>query len=203
MRLLLGAFEPFGGETVNPSMAAAGRLARDPPSGVAIDTVVLPVCYARAWPALVQRVEDVSPDLLLLTGLAGGRSGLSVERVAINLDDAPIPDNAGEQRIDTAVVPGAPAAYFVGVPVKAMVGAIRIAGVEASVSHSAGSFLCNHVLYRACHLAATVMPSLRCGFVHLPWLPEQAVDHPGQPGIELEAMVTGLRAAISAAARAS
>lgn len=201
MRVLLAAFEPFGGETVNPSIPATALVAGAPPDGVVLRRLVLPVTYARAWPDLRRALDDHPPDLLLLTGLAGGRAGLSFERLAVNLDDGPIPDNDGEQRVDTPVVAEAPAAYFTTAPIKAMAAAARDAGVEAALSNSAGTFLCNHVLYRACHHAATATPGLRCGFVHLPWLPEQAVSHRDGPHLPVEAMATGLRAALAAAVR--
>ncbi len=194
MRVLLAGFEPFGGAAVNPSMLAAERIAEMPPPGVAVRALTLPVLYDRAWPELLSALLREEPELLLLTGLAAGRAGLSVERVAINLDDAAIADNAGERRQDVPVVPGAPAAYFTTAPARAMMRASTEAGVPAALSTSAGTFLCNHTLFRACHFAATERPGLRCGFIHLPFLPEQ-----GTPSLTLEAMVAGLRAALKTA----
>ncbi len=198
MRVLLAGFEPFGGEAANPSVLAVSRLAEAPPSGIALSTLILPVAYGRAWPDLLAALRRDEPELLLLTGLAGGRSGLSFERVALNLDDGPIADNEGERRRDVAVIAGGPAAYFTTAPARDMAEACAAAGVPATLSTSAGTFLCNHVLYRACHHAATERPRLRCGFLHLPFLPEQAARHEAAPSLTLEAMTTGLRAALEA-----
>ncbi len=198
-RILVSGFEPFGGEAVNPSQRAVEALGRATPSGVALRTVVLPTRFGASLARLDHELAEWPADVVLSVGLAGGRSGLTVERVAINLDDARIADNGGDQPLDRPVVEGAPAAYFASLPVKAMAAAIRAAGVEASVSHSAGTFVCNHVFFGLCHRAATTRPGLRCGFVHIPWLPEQAARH-GGPGLDTEAVVRGLAAALLAVA---
>lgn len=199
LTVLLTGFEPFGGSAENPSrrlvLAFAGER---PPTGTEIFAEVLPVTYAGAEPALRAAIRRTNPDVVIATGLAGGRAEISVERVAINIDDARIPDNAGEQRIDTPVETDGPAAYFATLPIKAVAAAIRGAGVPARVSQTAGTFLCNHIFYRACHIAATERPRLRAGFLHVPWLPEQATTHPGEPSMALVAMLAGLRAAIEA-----
>jgi pyroglutamyl-peptidase len=196
--VLLTGFEPFDGAMENPSRRAAFALAADPPPGLRLTTLVLPVTYQGAGTALRNALRDSRPDVVIATGLAGGRAEISVERVAINVDDARIPDNAGERRIDTPVVEGGPAAYFATLPIKAIAAAIRAAGVPAQVSQSPGTFLCNHVFYLACHFAAVEAPWLRAGFLHLPWLPEQAADRPGEPSMGLSSVVAGLRAAIAA-----
>ena len=165
--------------------------------GVELRTLSLPTCFGRSL-ALIERTLDEWPaDVALAVGLAGGRSGLTVERVAINLDDARIADNAGQQPIDQPVVAGAPAAYFSTLPVKAMVAAIRDVGVEAAVSHSAGTFVCNHVFFGLSHMAATSRPGLRCGFIHIPWAPEQADRH-GGPSLDAASVARGLAAAVMA-----
>jgi pyroglutamyl-peptidase len=203
IRILLTGFVPFGEATINPSEQAARALAAAPPAGCAVRAAVLPVSYAAAAPALAAALAAAPADILIATGLAGGRAAISVERVAINLDDAPLPDNDGARRIDTPVVPGAPAAYFASVPIKAMAAAIRAAGVPAEVSQSAGTFLCNHIFFHACHLAATAYPGLRVGFLHLPYLPEQAAPLAGAPSMERATVLRGLAAALLAAARAA
>ena len=197
LRVLLTGFAPFGGETVNPSERAILALAAAPPAGIALATAVLPVAYAGAPPALYAAIAAHDPQVVLATGLAGGRALIGVERVAINIDDARIADNDGVRRIDAPVVPGGPAAYFATLPIKAIAAAIRAAGVPAEVSQSAGTFLCNHVFYRCCHIAATARPGLRAGFLHLPWLPEQATAHPGEPSMALDAVLCGLQAALA------
>lgn len=206
MRILLTGFAPFDGDSRNPSEQAVRALADDPPPGLVLAAAVLPVSYAGALPALRAAILRDAPDVVLATGLAGGRPHISVERVAINIDDARIADNDGARRIDSPVIPGGPAAYFATVPIKAITAAIRAAGVPAVVSQSAGTFLCNHVFYNACHIAATARPAMRVGFLHLPFLPEQARDRaegpgaaPGMaPSMALATQLAGLRAALAA-----
>jgi pyroglutamyl-peptidase len=201
MRLLISGFEPFAGAAVNPSALLARALASAPPPEWETATVILPVVYDRAWPTLLAAIEWHRPEVVLATGLAGGRPGLAIERFAVNLDDGDLADNAGVRRSETPIVAAAPLAYAAGLPVRAMAAAAEQAGVPARVSLSAGAFLCNHVFFRLCHLAATRPDGgLRCGFIHLPWLPEQAARAlpASQPSLPLERMVAGVRAAIAA-----
>lgn len=206
MRLLLTGFEPFAGDTRNPSADLVAAIAHAPPPDLTLATAILPVAFARLDAALDAAIAAAEPDVVLALGLAGGRAELSVERVAINLDDARIPDNDGGQPLDTPVVAGGPAAYFATVPVKAMVAAMREAGAPAQVSHTAGTFACNHVFYRAAHHAAQRAArsgkggpaGMRAGFIHLPYLPQQAAAHRNAPSMALATMLAGLRAAIAA-----
>ncbi|MEY9845544.1 pyroglutamyl-peptidase I [Streptacidiphilus sp. MAP5-3] len=193
-RVLLTGFEPFGGESVNPSWEAVRLLASEPD----VSTVRLSCVFGTALDELRAAVERTDPTLVVCVGQAGGRTDLTVERVAINLDDARIPDNAGQQPIDRPIVPDGPAAYFSSLPVKACVAAARGTGLPASVSHSAGTFVCNHVAYGLAHLIATERPGLRGGFVHIPFAPEQVLD--GQrPSLAIPAVAEGLRAIVSTA----
>ena len=196
IRILVSAFEPFGGEAANASQRAVALLAARELPGVALHATVLPTCFGTALDRLGAAIETVRPDAVLAVGEAGGRAGLSVERVAINLDDARIADNAGRQPLDRPVVAGAPDAYFATLPAKAMVAAIRAAGLEASVSYSAGTFVCNHVFFGLRHLAETRHPAMRCGFVHVPWMPEQAPA--GAASMPSGAVARGLAAALAA-----
>lgn len=198
LRVLVTGFAPFGGEAVNPSERAALALAAEPPDGIVVGAAVLPVTYAGALPALRAAIACHDPDVVLAMGLAGGRPHIAVERIAINIDDARISDNDGASRIDAPVVPGGPAAYFATIPIKAIAAAIRATGVPAAVSQSAGTFLCNHIFYQSCHLAAVERPGLRTGFLHLPWLPEQALDRAGEPSMALPTILRGLHAALTA-----
>ena len=170
--------------------------------GVELRTLTLPTSFGLSLERLRLALEEQPADIVLAVGQAGGRSGLSVERVAINLDDARIPDNTGQQPIDVPVVAGAPAAYFGTLPVKAMVAAIREVGVEASVSHTAGTFVCNHVFFGLRHMAETRWPSMRCGFVHIPFLPEQAAARrtagAEPPSLDTASVTRGLAAALAA-----
>ncbi|MFE6892401.1 pyroglutamyl-peptidase I [Streptomyces sp. NPDC057694] len=197
-RVLLTGFEPFGGESVNPSWQAAELVAAAPPEGIAVTAVQLPCVFGESLSALRAAVDEVRPELVVCLGQAGGRHGVTVERVAVNVDDARIPDNAGARPIDSAVVPGGPAAYFSTLPVKRCVAAMRSAGVPGAVSNTAGTFVCNHVAYGLAHLLATELPGVRGGFVHVPWAPEQVVDG-GAPSLPVETVARGVAALLLAA----
>ncbi|AHH96214.1 pyroglutamyl-peptidase I [Kutzneria viridogrisea] len=192
--VLLTGFEPFGGERVNPSWQAVSLLGeRQPLSGVDIRVAVLPCAFDTSLDALRAAVTEHSPELVICTGQAGGRHAVTPERVAVNLDDARIPDNAGSQPVDVPVVEGGPAAYFTSLPVKASVAAMRAAGVPAAVSYTAGTFVCNHVFYGLMHLLATELPGVRGGFVHVPYTPEQLAD---APSMSVATIAEGLAALV-------
>ncbi|MGA6159895.1 pyroglutamyl-peptidase I [Stenotrophomonas sp. NPDC087984] len=199
-RVLLTGFEPFAGSDVNPSWQAVSLVAAAPPPGTEITAVQLACVFGTALEELAAAVEAADPDLVLCVGQAGGRPGVTVERVAINVDDARIPDNAGRRPIDEPVIEGGPAAYFASLPVKACVAAVREAGIPAAVSQTAGTFVCNHVFYGLAHLIATERPTLRGGFVHLPYAPEQVVDR-AEPALPAAMSADALRAIIGAAVR--
>jgi pyroglutamyl-peptidase len=200
-RVLVTGFEPFEQDTVNPSWEVARALHGAVIEGAEVHAVQLPCVFGRAIERLDQALADVQPTLVIGLGLAGGRAEWTPERVAINVDDARIPDNAGGQPIDAPVVMDAPAAYFSTLPIKAIVHALRDAGVPASVSQTAGTFVCNHVFYALMHRLATVpaLTAARGGFVHVPLLPAQAARHPGQPSMALATQVEALRVALRTA----
>jgi pyroglutamyl-peptidase len=199
MKALVTGFEPFGTDAVNPSREAVLQLA--PRLGeLAVETRILPTVFGRAIAALEDAVATVRPDIVLCVGLAGGRAELSLERVAINVDDARIPDNDGQQPIDRPNVAGGPAAYFTGLPVKAAVLALREAGLPAIVSNTAGTFVCNHVFYGLMHLAASRSLPLRGGFLHVPFLPSQAAQQGGAPSMALDDIVRGIEIVLGVAA---
>lgn len=168
--ILLTGFEPFGGDTVNPSGEAVGIVAAGWRGPETLVTAVLPVTFDGAAARLAELMAEHSPDVVVATGLAGDRAAISVERVAVNLRDARIADNAGAQPVDAPSVPDAPTAYFATLPVKAIARDIAAAGIPSSVSHSAGTFVCNHVFFTALHESAT--RGTRAGFVHVPWAAE-------------------------------
>jgi pyroglutamyl-peptidase len=199
MKALVTGFEPFGRDRINPSFEALRRLPQRL-GGLDITTAALPVIYGAALPALGEAIAAHRPDIVLSVGLAGGRAELSLERVAINIDDARIPDNGGNQPIDRPVVADGPAAYFATLPIKAAVAALRDAGLPAAVSNSAGTFLCNHVFYGLMHLAATGTGLFRGGFLHVPYLPSQAAMVPGAPSMALEQIVEGIEIILAVAA---
>lgn len=179
--ILMTGFAPFGGEPVNPSWQAVSLVGARRDDVAAVE---LPCEFAASLPALRRALEEHRPSLVVCAGQAGGRSEVTPERVAINLIDARIPDNAGAQPVDAPVVPDGPAAYFTTLPVKACVAAIRAAGVPASVSHTAGTYVCNQVFYGLMHLLATEFPGVRGGFVHVPFSPGQ-VAASGRPAPSL------------------
>ncbi|MFF3270859.1 pyroglutamyl-peptidase I [Streptomyces chrestomyceticus] len=199
-RILLTGFEPFDGESSNPSWEAVRAAAAEPPAGLEMTAVELPCVYGRSRTALREAVAAHDPDIVLCVGQAGGRPDLTVERVAVNIDDARIPDVSGAQPIDEPIVPGGPAAYFAALPVKACVAAVREAGVPASVSNTAGTFVCNHVFYDLMHLIATERPALRGGFVHVPYAPGQVAGR-SLPSLAVSAVAEGLRVIAATAAR--
>lgn len=188
MKILLTGFDPFGGETINPSYEAV-RLVPDTVPGAQIVKGKIPTSFAACASALEQLFRMHKPDAVLCVGQAGGRASAAVERVAINLMDARIPDNDGAQPIDRPICPDGPAAYFATVPVKALVQSIRAAGIPCDISYTAGTFVCNCLLYHALHIAATKSPNLRAGFIHLPYSEQQTADKPkGTPCLPLETM---------------
>lgn len=186
--VLLTGFEPFDNDLVNPSWEAARELDGVQVSeGVQIVARCLPCAFATAGEYLAQLISELKPAMVIATGLAPGRSEISIERVAININDARIPDNLGQQPIDTAVVVDGPAAYFSTLPIKAIVKALRDAGFAAAVSQTAGTFVCNQVFYLLQHRLAGA--GVRSGFIHMPSSPPA-----GQPSL-----VDGLRLAVSTA----
>ena len=196
--MLLTGFEPFGGEPVNPSWQVAQALQGRRIGGLRIQAVQLPCVFGQALQALDAALAGSAPQIVLALGQAGGRVDLSLERVAINVDDARMADNIGAQPIDEPVQPDGPAAYFSTLPIKAMVAAMRAAGLPASVSQTAGTFVCNHVFYGLMHRLRS-HPGVRGGFMHLPLLPEQAARLGGVASLPLATMVKGVQIALEAA----
>ena len=189
--LLLTGFDPFDGATSNPSWDAASALDGRVVGGHRIVARQLPTEFDASLRALRAAIRETGPSLVVCTGLAGGRKELSLERVAINVDDARIPDNIGAQPIDAKIVGNGPAAYFTTLPVKAMLAALQARGIPAQVSQTAGTFVCNHVFYGLMH-ALRRQPGVRGGFIHVP--------PAGRGGIPLDAMIEGLRIALRVAA---
>ncbi|QCZ44406.1 Pyrrolidone-carboxylate peptidase [Levilactobacillus brevis] len=197
MKLLITGFDPFGGEKTNPAIEAVKRL----PAAIAGATVVpleIPTVFGTCAEVVRQAIITERPDVVLSVGQADGRSALTPERIAINLDDGRIPDNAGFQPVDQPIQPNGPAAYFTQLPVKAMAQAIRQVGLPSHVSTTAGTYVCNHIMYQVQHLRATEFPQLQAGFIHIPFLPEQVVQRSGVPSLSLTDDVRGLTAAIRA-----
>jgi pyroglutamyl-peptidase len=200
INVLLTGFDPFELETVNPSWDAVRALDGWKVGRATVHARQVPCVFGEAIDVLARAMDELQPQLVLCIGQAGGRAEFTPERIAINIDDARTADNKGREPIDVPVVPGAPAAYFSTLPIKAMVRDLRAAGVPASVSNSAGTFVCNHIFYGLMHRIAThPVPGQRGGFIHIPYLPEQAARFPGAPSMSLETMVKALRIAVTTA----
>ena len=204
--VLLTGFEPFDGASINPAWEAArlldGWAGEGGGAGLRVVARRLPCVFGQAAQALCGFVDEVRPDIAIAVGQAGGRPEISVERIAINVDDARIADNAGRQPVDVPVVAGGPAAYFTTLPIKAMVAAMRARGLTAGVSQTAGTFVCNHVFYALMHHLRGRAPDVKAGFIHVPFLPEQAAAWPEPaPAMTLEDIVTALRVAVEVALR--
>lgn len=195
--VLLTGFEPFGGERVNPSAQVVMALNGERIGGARVCATVLPCEFDAAIAALRHALATERPDLAIAVGQAGGRARISLERVALNLIDARIADNAGAQPVDVTVIPAAAPAHFTGLPVKAALAALTAAGIPAELSLSAGSYVCNAVFFALMEHASRDVPTLRAGFVHIPWSPEQAARHPGAPSMPVELVSQALRVIVA------
>ena len=197
MKILVTGFDPFGGEKVNPALEAVKSL----PSvihGAEIRWVEIPTVFYQSAEVLETEIVRYQPDVVLCIGQAGGRASLTPERVAINQDDARIPDNDGNQPIDTPIRLDGEAAYFSTLPIKAMVQAIKEVGLPATVSNTAGTFVCNHLMYQALYLADKKFLNMRAGFMHIPYMTEQVINKPNTASMNLADIVKGIEAAIGA-----
>jgi len=198
MKLLLTAFDPFGGEPINPALEAVKKV-QDRIGGMEIEKIMVPTVFGKSVETVAAAIEKSRPDVILCIGQAGGRFDLTPERVAINCDDARIKDNEGNQPIDRAIFPDGENAYFSMLPIKAMVKYIRDAGIPASVSNTAGTFVCNHLMYGVLYTLHKKYPGIRGGFMHVPFVPSQVVNRPSPaPCLSLDDIVKGIEAAIRA-----
>ena len=197
--ILLTGFDAFGNETSNPSWEAVSALDGLRIADAQVTVLKLPCVFGESLQLLERHIQALQPEIVLCVGQAGGRVDFSVERVAINLDDARIADNAGAQPIDMPVIVGAPLAYFSSLPLKMTVAALRAQGLPASVSHTAGTYVCNHVFYGLMHYAASSPFLQRAGFLHIPYSPQQAAAHAGAASMALDDMRRGLRIVLASA----
>ena len=191
MKIIVTGFDPFGGEKINPSIECVKALPDI--EGVELIRLELPTVFKESAKRLNEVINDVKPDAVLSVGQAGGRAGITMERIAINVDDARIPDNISQQPIDEAIQLDGEAAYFTTLPIKRIVKAIREAGISAEVSNSAGTFVCNHIMYQALFAATKADKPFKAGFMHIPFIPEQTADKPSLP---LEESTKALQIAI-------
>ncbi len=199
MRILVTGFEPFGGEKLNASWEAVSALPERLGS-MEILRLRLPVTFEGCLTPVISAIRSMHPDAVLCVGQAEGRSAITPERVAINLDDARIPDNAGCQPADRPIRAGGPAAYFATLPVRRMADSIRDAGIPAVVSYTAGTFVCNHLMYGLLDFCAKECPEVRAGFIHVPCLHEQVSDKQNTPSLSREDILRGVITAVEASA---
>ena len=200
MKILITGFDPFGGETVNPAYEAV-KLLPDTIAGAEIIKLEVPTRFHRAGAVLEDAMQRHKPDAVICVGQAGGRAAITPEKVAINLMDGRIPDNAGYQPVDVPIREHGETAYFTSLPVKAMVQRMRDAGIPAAVSYTAGTYVCNYLLYTLLYLIDKKYPNVRGGFIHVPYAMEQVINKPlGTPSMDLHQIARGLETAVEAVA---
>ncbi|EGR0667481.1 pyroglutamyl-peptidase I [Vibrio vulnificus] len=188
-KILVTGFEPFGGESLNPSLELVKVLTQKERTNIEIIGCQVPVVRHQSISTVIEAIEQHEPELVFMIGQAAGRTAITPERVAINLDDYRIEDNAGHQPVDEPIMATGPAAYFSTLPVKAITHALQQAGIPCQLSHSAGTFVCNHLFYGIQHYLQA--RPIRSGFIHIPLLPEQA-SASNQPSMSLETLARGL-----------
>ena len=196
MKILVTGFDPVGGESKNPATEAVKKLP-DNIKGAEIVKLEIPTVFKKSSDVIENKLKSDNFDYLLCIGQAGGRYEITPERVAINIDDARIPDNEGNQPIDEVIREDGEIAYFSELPIKAMVDYMKKGGVPAAVSNTAGTFVCNHIMYNAIYLSKK-FNNLKAGFIHVPFLPEQVLDKKETPSMSLETIVKGLTLSIEA-----
>lgn len=197
MKILVTCFGPFGGESVNPAEKAV-ELVKDEIKGAQIVKVEVPVVFGKAVDVAYQAMKKEQPDAVLCVGQAGGRFAVTPERIAINVNDARIPDNEGNQPVDEPVFADGPAAYFASLPIKAMAEKIRARGIPAQLSESAGTYVCNDLMYGVLYYIAKEFPGTVGGFMHVPFLTEQVVDKKNVPALSLAQITDAITAALEA-----
>ena len=197
MKILVTGFDPFGGDTINPALEAVNLLPYEI-QGHTIEKLEIPTVFNKSKVTIENKLKATHFDIVLAIGQAGGRFELTPERIGINIDDARIPDNEGNQPIDEMIQSSGDAAYFSNLPVKRMTEAIKTAGVPARLSNTAGTFVCNHILYQLGFLQSTQFPNIKFGFIHVPFIPEQVTDKPEQPSMSIQTIAKGLKAALEA-----
>ena len=197
MKVLITGFDAFGGEPVNPAEEAVKKVS-DRIQGAEIIKVIIPTVQTKSVQAIERAIEEHNPDIVISIGQAGGRFDITPERVAINIDDYRIKDNEGNQPIDAVIKEDGQAAYFSNLPVKAMVKHMNDNGVPATLSNTAGTFVCNHVMYGILYMIDKKYPNMKGGFIHIPYMTSQVMDKKNTPFMSLDEIVKGLELAIEA-----
>lgn len=200
MKILVTGFDPFGGESVNPAYEAV-KLLPDTIAGAEIIKLEIPTVFSLSGPAVEEGIKKHQPDVVINVGQAGGRACINIEKVAINFVDARIPDNNGEQPLDEPLQADGPAAYFATIPVKAMMQHVREKGLPCAVSYTAGTYVCNSIMYNVLYMCEKHYPNIRAGFIHVPFACGQVTDKaPTTPSMSLETIAKSLEYAIEAVA---
>lgn len=197
MKILLTAFDPFGGKKINPALEAV-KLVKAEDLTAELIKLEVPTVFHKSIKTVQEAMRKHKPDAVLCVGQAGGRFQLTPERVAINLDDARIPDNEGQQPVDEPIFADGADAYFASLPIKAMVESIKAENLPAAVSNTAGTFVCNHLMYGVLYTIAKEFPQCRGGFIHVPFIPAQVVDKANTPCLSLNDIARGLTASLQA-----
>lgn len=194
MKILITAFEPFGGEKVNPALEAM-KLLPDKIGEAQILKLELPTVFKKSIEKVWQYIDEYEPDIVISLGQAGGRACISIERVAINIDDTTMADNEGNMPIDQPIFKDGENAYFSNLPIKKMVEDIKKAGIPANISNTAGTYVCNHVMYGVLYKIHKEKLDIKAGFIHVPFIPEQVVNKPESPSMSLENIVKAVEIA--------
>ncbi|EJO5347724.1 pyroglutamyl-peptidase I [Clostridium botulinum] len=197
-KVLITGFDPFGGEKINPALEAVKKI-QEEISNAKVIKVEIPTVFRKSLEKLEQSIKEHNPDIVICVGQAGGRFDITPERVAINMDDARIKDNEGNQPLDIPIFEDGENAYFTSLPIKAMVDEMKKNGVPASVSNTAGTFVCNHVMYGLLYMIDKKFNNVKGGFIHVPFIPSQVVDKKNTPSMSLENITKGLECAIKGA----
>lgn len=197
MKVLITGFDPFGGESINPAWEAVKAM-KDNVDGIEVIKLQIPTVFKKSAEKLFAGIDEYKPDVVICIGQAGGRYDMSVERVAINMDDGRIPDNEGYQPIDTPVYEDGENAYFATLPIKGIVEEIKSAKIPASVSNTAGTYVCNHIMYSLLYYISKNNLDIKGGFIHVPYITEQVVDKKNMPYMEVATITKALECAVQA-----
>ncbi|MGL4654132.1 MAG: pyroglutamyl-peptidase I [Cetobacterium sp.] len=197
MKVLITGFDPFGGESINPAWEAVNSM-QDMIDGIEVVKLQIPTVFKKSAEKLFHGIEEYKPDVVMCIGQAGGRYDVSVERVAINMDDGRIPDNEGYQPIDTPVYEDGENAYFATLPIKGIVEEIKAANIPASVSNTAGTYVCNHIMYSLLYYISKKNLNIKGGFIHVPYITQQVVDKKNMPYMEVATITKALECAVKA-----
>ena len=198
MKVLITGFDKFGGESINPSNLCVNSLS-DVIDNIEIKKITLPTVFKDSSRVLEENIKSFSPSIVICVGQAGGRSKITPERIAINIDDARIPDNIGNSPIDKTIRKDGENAYFSTLPIKAIVDGLNKNNIPSAISNTAGTFVCNHIMYESLYLASTKYPHIKAGFIHIPFIEEQVLDKPNMPFMKKEDIIIALELIIKTA----